>query len=320
MKKFLSLVLITVIAMFLFIRCEQKTNDTLKGTKKIKIGVCLTDFDDKFWTYTLNEMKNYSESLSGVEVIYADAKNDSNTQLAQVESFISQGIDAIIVNPVDIDSSKPITDKAKAAKIPIISINAPFLNQSDAAAFIGPEPKQLGILEMEYLAKKINFKGNVAIIMGTMGSELQRLRTEGYREVIEKYPDIEIVAEQTADWNRARAMALMQTWLESGKKIDAVACNSDEMAIGAIKAIEEAGKLGEIAVGGIDSTPDALVYLKSGKLDVTVFQDGAGQAQSAIDTAVKLARGENVEKIITTESELVTPEDADKYMAKWKNN
>ncbi|GIM29285.1 sugar ABC transporter substrate-binding protein [Clostridium polyendosporum] len=317
MKKFLSMTLITVMTMCLFTGCVQKTNNTLKISKKIRIGVCIANINDKFLSYMLNEMKNYSKSLNDVEVVFVDSKGDSNIQLAQVENFISEGADAIIVNPVDTNSSKPITDKAKAAKVPIISLNEPFQIQNDAASYIDSDSKQSGILEMEYLAKKMNFKGNVVIIMGRMDNEAQRLRTEAYHEVIAKYPDMKIVAMQPADWNRARGMALMQNWLESGKQIDVVVANNDEMAIGALKAIEAAGKLGKITVGGIDTTPDALDYLKSGRLAVTVFQDGAGQAKCAIETAVKVAKGESVEKRVIWQNELVTPEDADKYIDKW---
>lgn len=319
MKKIFSMALATVMTIYLFTGCIQKVNTISKATKKIKIGVCITKFSDKFWTYSLNEMKNYSKSLDNIEVLYADAKWDSNVQLSQVENFISQGVDVLLIAPVDSNNSKKITDKANAAKVPIITLNDPFATQDDAVCFIGSDASQQGTLEMEYLAKKMNYRGNVAIMLGKMDGELKRLRTEACREVIAKYPDMNIVAEQTADWDRVRGMALMQTWLESGKKIDAVACNSDEMAIGASKAIEAAGKLGEIYVGGIDATPDGLDYLKSGKLDVTVFQDGAGQAKCAIDTAIKLARGEHVEKTILFQSELVTPENVDKYITRWKN-
>lgn len=318
MKKNLSIALIIMITC-LFIGYLLKENYRLKVTQKIKIGVCLSDFNDKFWTYTLNEMKRYSKSLNDVEIIYADAKQDSNTQLSQVEDLISQGVDAIVINPVDLDLTKLLTDKAKEAKVPIISFNEPFASEHDTTCYLGSDAKQQGILQMEYIAKKMNYKGNVAIIIGKLG-ETQNLRTEAYHEVIAKYPNMNIVAEQAADWNRARAMALTQIWLESDKKIDAIVCNSDEMAIGALKAVEEAGKLGKIIVGGIDGTPDALAYLKSGKLAVTVFQDGVGISRGSIDTAIKLAKGENVEKNITFESELVTPEDAEKYIAKWEYN
>lgn len=318
MKKKLSMALIIVMTMSLFTGCVQKTNDTSKATQKIKIGVCISSFNDKFLSYMLDEMKNYSKSLNDVEVVYVDSKHDSNIQLSQVENFISQGVDAIVVNPVDTNSSKPVTDKAKAAKVPIISVNTTFANQNDAACYIGGDSKQSGILEMEYLAKKMNFKGNVAIMMGKMGHESQRLRTQAFHDVIAKYPDMKIVAEQTAEWDSAKGMALMQNWLQSGEEIDVVASNNDEMAIGALKAIEAAGKLGKITVGGIDATPEGLDYLKSGKLAVTVFQNATAQGQGTIETAVKVAKGENVEKIVIFPNELVAPEDADKYIAKWK--
>jgi len=319
MKKVLSMILVTVIVVYLFTGCVAITNYSAKSNVNIKIGICIADFSDRFKFYMLKEMKDYAQSLNNVEIEYADAKMDSNTQLAQVENFISKGVDVLVVNPVDRDSTKPISDKAKAAGIPIVSFNNNFENTNNIVCSVDSDLKQSGILEMEYLAKKANYKGNVAIIMGTMGQDGQRLRTEAFHEVIEKYPDMKIVAEQTAQWNRSKSMALMESWLESGKDINVVACENDEMAIGALMAIDEAGKLVDITVGGMDATPDALDYLKSGKLAVTVFPNGSGQSQAVLDTAVKVAKGEKVDKTINFENELVTPEDADTYIAKWKN-
>lgn len=317
MKKNLSIVLITVMIMSLFTGCSAKTNDTSQITKKIKIGVCISNFNDKFTSYLLKEMKNYAKSLNDVEVEYVDSKNDSNTELSHVKTFISQKVDVIVVQPVDTDLSKPVTDIAKAAKVPIMSISRPFENQNDAVSYVSSDSKQAAKLEMEYLAKKMHFKGNVAIMMGTMGQEQQRFRTQGFHNVIAKYPGMKIVAEQTADWDRAKGTALMEEWLQPGKKIDAVASSNDEMAIGALKAIEVSGKLGKITVGGTDATPEALDYLKSGKLAVTVFQNATELGQCTIKTAVKVAKGENVEKTVIFSNELVAPKDADKYMAKW---
>ncbi|MDF2503513.1 sugar ABC transporter substrate-binding protein [Clostridium sp.] len=318
MKKFLLMIL-TVMTICLFIGCVKIGNNTVKDRNKIKIGVCISNYNDKYRSYLLNEMKNYSKTLNDVEVTYVDSKQNSNTQLSQVENFISQGVDAIVINTVYTYSSKEITDKAKAANIPIISLMDPVENQNNAASYITSDSKQAGTLEMEYLAKKLNYKGNVAIMMGQLGGESEGLRTEAYHEVIAKYPNMKIVAEQSADWDRARGMALMETWIESGKGIDVVASNNDEMAIGALKAIESAGKLGKITVGGIDATPEALDYLKNGELAVTVFQDATELGKSSIETAVKAAKGESVQRTINLQNELVTPENADQYIAKWKN-
>lgn len=316
-KKFLSIGLVIIVYMYLFIGCGQKTNISEKDTKKIKIGVCFSGLGG-YGSYMLSEMKNYSKSLNDVEVLFVDAKHDSNTQLAQVEDFISQRVDVIVVNPVYTDATKAITDKAKVARIPIISFMLPFENQNDAASFIRPDSKQSGTLQMEYLAKKMNFKGNVAVIMGPIEDMAQRLRTEAYREVVAKYPEMKIVAEQTADWDRARGKALMESWFQAGKEIDGVACNNDEMAIGALLAVESAGKLDKIMVSGIDGTPEALNYLKSGKLTFTLFQDASKIGKSTLETAVKAARGDKVEEKINIQNELVTPENVDVYIAKWK--
>lgn len=319
MKKILLIVLITVISMYLFNGCTRKTNYMIKDDQKIRIGICIADFNDKFKSYMIKEMKDYAKTLNNVEIEYVDAKMDSNTQLSQVKNFIAQGVDVLVVNPVDRDSTQPITDAAKDAGVPIVSFNNNFENPNDVVCAIDSDLKQSGILEAEYLAKKVNYKGNIAIIMGTMGQEGQRLRTEAFYEVIAKYPNMKIVAEQTAQWNRARGMALMESWLESGKDIDVVACENDEMAIGALTAIEKAGKLGKIIIGGIDATPDALGYLKSGKLDVTVFPNASSQSQAVLDNAVKVARGEKVEKTLNFPNELVIPSDADKYISKWNS-
>ncbi|AJA47177.1 putative rhizopine-binding protein [Clostridium pasteurianum DSM 525 = ATCC 6013] len=318
MKKFL-LIILAIMTVCLSSGCINIGVDTAKDGNKIRIGVAIANANDKYASYLLDEMKNYSKSLKDIEVIFADAKKNSNTQLSQVENFISQRVDVIIVAPVYIDASKPITDKAKAANIPIISLMTPFENQSDAVSYIAPDSKQAATLEMEYLAKRMNYKGNVAIMMGPREDRAQRVRTETYHEVISKYPDMEIVAEQSAEWDRARGTVLMENWIESGKKIDSVAVNNDEMAIGALNTIEAAGKLGKITVGGIDATPDSLQYVKSGKLAVTVFQDAEKLSKASIDTAIKAAKGENVEKTISIKNELVTPENVDRYIAKWKN-
>lgn len=319
MKKLLSIILSTFLIIYSFTGCVGITNYITKTNEKIKIGVSIANFDDKFWSYLLKGMQSYVNSLNDVEVIYADAKSDSNTQLSQVENFISQKVDVIVVTPVDRDSSKPITDAAKAAGIPIIGANDEFENQNDAESFIGSDRKQSGILEMEYMAKKINYKGNVAIMMGPIGNEAQRLRTQGFHEVIEKYPEIKIVAEQSAEWDRTKGMALMESWLESEKDIDVVACENDEMAIGALKSIEAAGKLEKIIVGGIDGIPDSLEYVKNGKLAITVSPAAMEQGKVIIQTAVKVAKNETVEKAIYFPCELVTSENVDKYIKKWED-
>lgn len=276
---------------------------------KIKIGVSISNFDDTFLMYMKDGMDEYAKSLgSEVEVTYVDAKEDTAKQLSQVENFISQGVNAIVVVPVNTEATEPITAACQDAKVPLVYVNRLPGNLPDDVVFVGSESIDAGIFQMEYIAEKLGGKGNVVIMMGKLDNEAAIMRTEGVKQVAAKYPDINIIFEQTANWSREEGMSLMENWLATGKQIDAVASNNDDMALGALKAIEAAGKLGQIVVGGVDCTPDALAELEAGKLDCTVFQDAAGQGGGAIDVAYKLAKGEKVENRVWIPFQLVTPE------------
>jgi inositol transport system substrate-binding protein len=169
-------------------------------------------------------------------------------------------------------------------------------------------------MQMEYLAEKMGVKGNVVVLMGTLGHDAQLKRTAGVEEVAAKYPDIKIIKEQTGLWQRAMGMQVMENWLSSGDKIDAVAANNDEMAIGAINAIEAMGMGGKVLVGGVDGTPDALDLLSKGKMTVTIFQDGLGQASGAMDAVTKILAGENVEQEINIPFKLITQDNYKEFM------
>jgi inositol transport system substrate-binding protein len=136
-------------------------------------------------------------------------------------------------------------------------------------------------------------------------------------QIINENPDLKVVFQGTGNWNRAEGMKLMENWIQSGKEIDAVVANNDEMAIGAILALEALGKLDEVIVAGVDATPAALDFMKQGKLDVTVFQDAHGQGVESIKVAVKAANGEEVESVMVP-FELVVPEKVDDYLSKYE--
>lgn len=285
--------------------------------KKYVVGITLSNFSDKFRTYIIDAMKETQKQYPDIEFIYNDAQNDPAKQMTQLENFISKKVDAIILTPVDVNAAVEMVDKANAANIPIIISNQTFDGVEKATAYVGSRSIESGLIQMEEVAKQLNGKGNVAIMNGTLGHEAQIMRTEGNKEIISKYPGMKVVLEGTAEWDRAKGMALMENWLSSGEKIDAVVANNDEMAIGAIMAIEAAGKTGEILVAGIDATPDALEYIKSGELKVTVFQNAFAQGKATIETAAKAAKGEKVDDVIVP-YELVTKENVDEYIKKWE--
>jgi len=155
--------------------------------------------------------------------------------------------------------------------------------------------------------------------MGELSNQAARMRTKDVHDVLatDECKGIKIVQEQTANWNRQQGADLVTNWLSAGIDFNAVISNNDEMAIGAVQALKAAGKdLNSIIVGGVDATQDALASMQAGDLKVTVFQDAAGQGKGAVDAALKLAKGEKVEKKVYVPFQLVTPANAKDFVKK----
>jgi inositol transport system substrate-binding protein len=323
-RRVLSLLAILLFTVLLIAGCSsndsKQATESKTSTGKKTIGVLNLDFSDQFQTYLLDGMKGAAEKVKAdnIDVVYMDAKYDSSKQMSQMENLIAQKVDVIIVSPVDTAAAKPMIDLAVKAKIPVISVNRPLANQELAVSYVGSDSVYSGELEAQQMADALKGKGNIVVLEGNYGHQAQIDRKQGYDNILKKYPEMKIVATQTGEWYRDKGMKVMENWLQSGITIDAVLAENDEMALGALKAIIDAGKFGKIKVGGIDGTPEALKYLKDGKLDFTVFQDGKGQGKTAIEVAVKVIKGESVDKQYMIPYELVTPDKADTYLAKFK--
>ena len=311
-KKLLTLALAMLFCIN-FTSCKKADKNT------IRVGIAMAHFDDVFLSFLRETMENYAKKTDNLQTVSQDAKGDVGIQLSQVENFIAQDMDAIIVNPADTEATKKMTEKAVAAGIPIIFVNRkPEMKLPNGAYFVGSDEVSAGKMQMEYLAKKMNGKGNLAIMLGELSSVGTHGRTKGVKEVLKNYPNIKIVEEQTANFMRDEALDLMTNWLSSGKKINTVAANNDEMALGTILAIKNAGLKPnkDIFIGGVDATPDALKAVEKGELTVTVFQDAKGQGLGAIEAAYKLAKGEKVNKNTWIPFQLVTAENYKKFLNK----
>ncbi|MDO6409455.1 substrate-binding domain-containing protein [Pantoea phytobeneficialis] len=254
------------------------------GTAQAKtwqVGVALANFDLNFVSILRTQMVHELDA-SGMKGQFSDAKGDVALQVQQVDDFINQGVDAIILNPVDTQGVRPMMEAAKRANIPLIFVNRkPEVKLDGQMAYVGSDSALSGKMEMEALAKRMNYKGNVAIIMGALSNEEARERTRATEEVIAAHNDMKVVEKQTAKWQRNEAVDVVSSWLLNGTPIDAIAANNDEMAIGAIMALKQAKK-SNVLVAGIDGTPDGLQFIKNGDMAVTIFQDAKGQATGAV--------------------------------------
>ena len=258
---------------------------------KIKIGVTIAIFDDVWLTYVRDSITKFASEHSDIELTMVDAKNDTARQVGQVENFLAQKMDAVVILPVDTAATGPMTKAVVAAKKPLVYINRKPDNLPKGVVYCGSNSIDAGIFNMEVLGKTMGGKGNVVILMGELSNEAAIGRTEGIKKVIkEKFPNIKVIREQTGNWKREEGKTLMENWLASGDKIDGVAANNDEMALGALLAIKAAGKLGKIPVGGTDGSGDALASMDKGELNNTVYQDPVGQGNGSIEAAYLMVK------------------------------
>lgn len=283
----------------------------------MKIGVSMSQFDDTWLTYLRESMDTKAKSYpDGVKLQFEDARSDVVKQLSQVESFISQNVDAIVVNPVDTAATKKITEAAVKAGIPLVYVNRrpDDLNLPKGVVTVASNDLEAGQMQMQYLADKMGGKGDIVILLGDLANNSTTNRTKGVKEVLAKYPNIKIEQEQTGIWSRDKGMTLVNDWLTQGRKFDAVVSNNDEMAIGAAMALQQAGvEKGSILIAGVDGTPDGLNAVKKGSMVVSVFQDAKGQADGSIDTAVKMAKNEPVEPAVWVPYRLITLQNVDTF-------
>ncbi len=278
----------------------------------LKIGITYQNMQNEFILGIADAAKAKAKSL-GVTLIENDGQGKAETQISQVENFIAQKVNAIILNPFDKEGCAPAVEKANAAGIPIVVVNAQVVNLDKATAFVGSDDIDAGKIEMQYIADLLKGKGNIVIIHGPNGHSAEVQRTIGNKEILKKYPGISVLFEQTANWDRAQALSLMENWMQSGKTINAVVAQNDEMALGAFKAIEAAKKQASIPVIGIDAIPDALKSVEQGKMVATVFQDARGQGSEAVAKAFELASGKKVAKTTFIPFQLVTKENVGKF-------
>jgi inositol transport system substrate-binding protein len=285
--------------------------------KPINIGVTMSRSEHLFLVKMRDAMQDEANALKDVNLQFEDAQGDVGRQVNQVQNFIAQGVDAIIVNAADTSATQGITKMVTNAHIPLVYVNlGPGKDEKlpPGVAVVVSDHIVSGRLEMEGLAKCMHDKGDVVIMLGELASNATDERTAGVKEVVAKYPDMKVVQEQTANYQRNQAIDLMNNWITNGVKFDAVAANNDEMAIGAIFAMQQAGMDPKTkCVGGIDATPDALDQMRKGNLAVTVFQDAKGQGRQSVDTALKMIKGEKVDSFIMIPYELVTPENMKQY-------
>ena len=302
------------------------------ASSDVKIGVCIYQFADNFMTLYRNDIKADLEALGykeGTNFTIVDGANDQAKQTEQIDSFIAEGVDVLIVNLVQSTSASTIIEKAKAADIPVVFINreptAEDLALYDKCCYVGADARQSGTFQGEIIAateNKGDFNGNgvvdYAMIMGDPENVDAQYRTEYSITALEEAGlKVNKLYEQRADWDQTKGQENAANVLSQfNDEVDVIFCNNDAMAMGALQAIEAAGrKVGEnIYLVGVDALEEAVQAVADGRMTGTVLNDDVSQAQTAVDAAVRYLKGEANEKNYTIDYVKVTPENAANYI------
>ena len=291
MKKILSILMASVLTLGLTTGCSRGGND------EPKIGLIVSTLNNPFFV-TLTEGAKEKAKEKGVDLIVVDAGDDAAKQTSDIEDLISKNISVLIVNPVDSDAVAPVVKDAIEKGIKVVSVDR-VVNGVDVDSAIASDNVAGAKLAAEYLLSLVGEGSKVAELEGVPGASATIDRGKGFHEIADT--KLNVVSKQTANFNRSEGMTVMENMLQANSDIVGVFAHNDEMALGALEAIN--GK--DIVVVGFDATDDALAAVKEGKMAATVAQQPELMGSTAVETAVKLIAGETVEKSIPVEVTLV---------------
>lgn len=273
-----------------------------KQDDTVKIGLSVSTLNNPFFV-SLKQGAEDEAKAQGAEIVTVDAQNDSAKQVSDIEDLIQQGVDILLVNPTDSAAVAVAIESANNAKIPVITVDR-SAEGGEVVAHIASDNVAGGEMAGEYILEKLGNKGKIVELEGIPGSSAARERGEGFHKAVDGVADVEVVAKQAADFDRAKGLSVMENILQGNKDIQAVFAHNDEMALGALEALQAAG-LNDVIVVGFDATDDAVKAVESGNMAATVAQKPAIIGQQGVTTALKVAGGETVDEFIPVELELV---------------
>jgi len=262
-----------------------------------------------------NTAKERAEQL-GYEATIFDSQNDTAKESDHFENIIAGGYSAILFNPTDADGSIANVRKAKEADIPTFCIDRE-INANDVAATQILSDNYAGCVELgQYFVKKMNGKGKYVELLGILGDNNTWNRSKGFHSVVDNYPELKMVAQQTAEFDRTKAMEVLESILQAHPEIDAVFCGNDAMAMGAYQALVAADKADQVMVFGFDGAKDVIDSIRDGKIVATGMQFPKRMARMAAEQADEYIKGrKDFPQKVPVAVELVTQENIAKYTA-----
>lgn len=266
----------------------------------VKIGFSVSTLNNPFFV-SLSDAAEAKAKKTGASITVVDAQDDASKQASDVEDLIQQGVDLIIINPVDSASVVTAVESANNANIPVITVDR-SAEGGEVVTHIASDNVAGGRLAGEHLLTLVDEGSQIAMLEGVAGSSAARDRGEGFKEAVEG--KLNIATSQTANFNRSEGLTVMENIMQANTDIVAVFAQNDEMALGALEAISSFDK--NIIVIGFDATEDAVAKVKAGEMAATVAQQPELIGEKAVEAAIDHLNGEKLEASIPVELELVT--------------
>ncbi len=275
----------------------------------IVLGSILKNQANEFWLALGDGMTSAAEANGAtIDIQATRTETDTAGQLSIAETMLQNDYNALILSPLTNECLDSAVASAKEAGLPIVNANCEYV--ADADVFVGGLQIEIGHKAADYIAEKIGEEGKVAIIEGVSGTFTSIQRVNGFNEQIANYPNIEVVASVPADYEVEKGMNVATDILTQNPDVAALYCCNDNMALGAVEALRQAGKLGEVIVIGVDGTGDAYKSIHAGELNATVDQFPAMNGEVAVEVALRLLGGQEIPRVVSTPIEVVDEDNA----------
>ena len=303
----LAVLLLAVLATALPAGCQRGGGE---GGGGARIGLSVSTLNNPFFV-TLRDGAQSAADEAGAELIVSDAQNDTAQQQDDIQNFVTQQVNVILVNPVDSDAVVPAIEAANQANIPVIALDR-GASGGELATTIASDNVQGGNLAGEELIRLVG-SGSVAQLEGTPGADPARDRGQGFQDAIDAQSAVEVVASQSANFDRAEGLNVTENILQANPDIAGIFAQNDEMALGTVQALgDSAGD--DVKVVGFDATEDGLSAIQDGTMNATVAQQPAEIGSLGVENAISVINGESVEENIPVEVQLVTPENVSEFL------
>jgi ribose transport system substrate-binding protein len=298
--------------------CKQNSNESKspempKSDDQAKIAIVVSTLNNPWFVVLADTARDRAKEL-GYDAEIFDSQNDPAKEAANFENILASGYKAIILNPTDADGSVANVRKAKAAGIPVFCIDRE-INATDAATSQILSDSYSGAVALgQNFVKQVGEQGQYVELLGLVGDNNTWNRSKGFHSVVDRYPGLKMVAQQSADFDRAKGMEVLESILQAHPDINAVFCGNDAMAMGAYQALVTDGKADKVKIFGFDGSDDVVKLIADGKIAATGMQFPKTMARKAAEFADQYIKGKrDFEQKIPVSVELVTKENVDQY-------